>query len=306
MSDSTPSFKCHFCAVCNGTGCIGELPGMGGVRHNENFRLNCDGWEVCRKQDPRRLKDFLDSGTYSPRVRVAPVTGAVENVGFEDEQCFYYSMMFSAHKAGLGLCIGDGTPDIKLQSGIAAVNWICRDSPETKATVFIKPYDNTRILERADWASSIAECIGIDIDSYNIATMRNLVQLEKKTSAQLKEIKQHISAPFAIKGVFTEEDVELVKEVKPDVVVVSNHGGRIETRTGSTAEYLLQYGGELRKNCGELWVDGGIRTALDVATAMSLGASQVLVGRPVVTALCKGGTKAVVSVAESLLSEPEL
>ena len=25
MSDSTPSFKCHFCAVCNGTGCIGEL-----------------------------------------------------------------------------------------------------------------------------------------------------------------------------------------------------------------------------------------------------------------------------------------
>lgn len=277
---------------------------MGGVRHNENFRLNCDGWEVCRKQNPQALAAFLEREEWQPKIRVAPVTGAVENVGFEDEQSFYYSMLFSAHKAGLGLCIGDGTPDIKLQSGIAAVKWIQRDSPATKAAVFIKPYDNGRILERADWAAPIAELIGIDIDSYNIVTMRNLVQLEKKTAAQLKAIKEcahtQLHMPFAIKGVFTEEDVALVREVQPDVAVVSNHGGRIETRTGSTAEFLLQYGSELRSNCGELWVDGGIRTALDVATALSLGAQQVLIGRPVVTALCKGGTKGVAEVARRL------
>jgi isopentenyl diphosphate isomerase/L-lactate dehydrogenase-like FMN-dependent dehydrogenase len=192
-----------------------------------------------------------------------------------------------------------------LQSGIAAVKWIQKDSPDTKAAVFIKPYENSRILERTEWALPIAAYIGVDIDSYAIATMRNLVQLEKKTADKLKEIKKHVQVPFALKGVFTEEDIELVKEVKPDVIVVSNHGGRIDTRTGSTAEYLLQYGAELKKHCGELWVDGGIRSSLDVATAMSLGASQVLVGRPFITALCQGGTKAVQRVADELRAKPE-
>ena len=277
---------------------------MGGVRHNENFRLNCDGWEVCRKQRPLLLQDFLSRGDYRPALRLAPVTGAVENVGFPDEQQFYYSMIFSSSKAGLALSIGDGTPDIKLQSGIAAVSWLQKDKADTRAAVFIKPYSNTRILERSEWADSVAECIGIDIDSYNIATMRNLVQLEKKNAAQLREIKKRLQVPFAIKGVFTEEDLDLVREVKPDIAVVSNHGGRIETRTGSTAEFLMQYGEELRSVCGQVWVDGGIRSPLDVATAMALGAKQVMIGRPVITALCKGGTDAVVALAQELKSRP--
>lgn len=283
---------------------------MGGVHHNENFRLNCDGWEVCRKQNSEGLQAFLQEKSYQPKIRLAPVTGGVENVGFADEQSFYYSMLFSAGKAGLGLCIGDGTPDIKLQSGIAALKWMCREQAEAKAAVFIKPYDNERILERAEWAASVAESMGIDIDSYNIATMRNLVQLEKKSAGQLLRLKQYfhekLQLPFAIKGVFTPEDVELVREVQPDIAVVSNHGGRIETRTGSTAEYLMQYGGELCGSCGELWVDGGIRSPLDVATALFLGARQVLVGRPIVTALCKGGTEAVVEKARELKAFPAL
>lgn len=279
------------------------MPGMGGVRHNENFRLNCDGWEVCRKQNPLLLQQFLEkasAGGFAPVLRNAPVTGAVENIGFANEQDFYYSMIFSAYKAGLRLCLGDGTPDIKLQSGIAAVQWLQKENPEAKAAVFIKPYSNIRILERADWAMPVAEVVGIDIDSYNIATMRNLVQLEKKSASQLREIKKRVQVPFAIKGVFCEEDLDLVREVKPDIAYVSNHGGRIETRTGSTAEFLQQYADELKANCGELWVDGGIRSALDVATAMSMGASQVLVGRPFITALCKGGTEAVAEKADEL------
>ena len=303
MTDSAPSYKCHFCAVCNGTGCIGEMPGMGGVRRNENFRLNCDGWEVCRKRNPQGMQSFLEElrgRGFSPTLRNAPVTGAVENIGFADEQGFYRQLIAAAHGAELRICIGDGTPDEKLLSGISAVERVQRAAPETKAAVFIKPYDNSRILERAQWAAPVAEVVGIDIDAYNIATMRNLVRLERKSAAQLKEIKARLGVPFAIKGVFCEEDVALVREVKPDIAYVSNHGGRIETRTGSTAEFLLQYGAELRASCGELWVDGGIRSALDVATALWLGAAQVLVGRPFVSALCRGGSAAVAAAAASL------
>ncbi len=296
----TPSFKCHFCPVCDGTGCTGEMPGMGGVRNNENFVLNCQGWAECRNIDSTLISRFLGKNDFAPKLRLAPMTGAVENIGFEDEQDFYYTMLFSAYKAGVGLCIGDGTPDIKLQSGIGAVQWIQKQAPSARAAVFIKPYDNERIFERITWAEPVAEAIGIDIDSYNIVTMRNLVSLEKKTAAQLLEIKKHIHVPFVIKGVFTEEDIALVKEVRPDIVYISNHGGRVETRTGSTAAFLQANARELRNNCGALWVDGGIRTAQDVATAMALGAEQVLVGRPLATALCRGGTQDVCDCATAL------
>ena len=39
------SFRCHNCSKCLGTGCIDELPGMGGVNKNENFILNCSAWK---------------------------------------------------------------------------------------------------------------------------------------------------------------------------------------------------------------------------------------------------------------------
>ena len=72
--------------------------------------------------------------------------------------------------------------------------------------------------------------------------MRNLVRLEKKTPAQISEIRKKISVPYALKGIFCKEDIELVKEVKPDIAFISNHGGRIDTREGSTAEFLAEYG----------------------------------------------------------------
>ena len=37
--------KCHRCAVCDGYGCPGMLPGLGGVFEGKNFQLNCEGWK---------------------------------------------------------------------------------------------------------------------------------------------------------------------------------------------------------------------------------------------------------------------
>ena len=36
--------KCHRCAVCDGYGCPGMLPGLGGVFEGKNFQLNYEGW----------------------------------------------------------------------------------------------------------------------------------------------------------------------------------------------------------------------------------------------------------------------
>ncbi|MBO6101194.1 MAG: FMN-dependent dehydrogenase, partial [Spirochaetaceae bacterium] len=205
MSIITP--KCHFCTECKGTGCISELPGTGGIRKNINFQLNCSDWDIY----PRN--EVSDEELYKlnpPKIRLAPITGGYENVGYAVEEEFYYDMIEACCRANIALSIGDGCPDVKLKSGIAAV-----EKNKAKAAVFIKPYANKKIIERAEWASGIAEIVGIDIDAYNILTMRNLVSLEKKNAELLSEIKQYVNGvlkvPFALKGIFTTQDIELVK-----------------------------------------------------------------------------------------------
>lgn len=264
---------------------------MGGVRKNENFILNCLGWEKIRRENPetqRKIEALLAKNPEEriPNISIAPMTGAVENIGFSDEASYYSKIIQAVNKVGIGLSIGDGFPDEKLKFGINALRQI---KNETQTSVFIKPYSNKKILERFEWTKGCAKIAGIDIDSYNILTMRSKVQLEKKNAPQLKELKSNLQIPFAVKGIFTKEDIELIREVKPDIAYISNHGGRIDTRKGSTAEFLLEHGKEIRNFCGEIWIDGGVRTSLDVASAMALGASCVLAGRPFATALCKGG-----------------
>ena len=92
----------------------------------------------------------------------------------------------------------------------------------------------------------------------------------------------------------------MVKEVKPDVVFISNHGGRVETREGSTASFLKEHSSVLKGNCGELWVDGGIRTYSHLLAASELGATSVLVGRPFASALCRAGEKGVAELFATL------
>lgn len=307
-------YKCHFCSTCEGLGCVGEMPGMGGAFSSANFIENVAGWKKLAAQTlpqtadspaalqtSQLLEKLQEEGLSLPAIRLAPMTGAVENVGYQDERTFYFDLIIASCSAGIRLSIGDGCPDEKLLFGIEAVKAANQFFPKSKAAVFIKPYENARILERMEWSKDIAEIYGVDIDSYNIITMRNKVNLEKKTAANLKELKASSHLPFAVKGVFTEEDVQMITQLKPDIVVISNHGGRIETRRGSTAQFLQEYGGTLKSHCDQLWVDSGIRTFQDLVVAARLGVTEVMIGRPIVTALCRDGVKGVIQAVHTLL-----
>ncbi len=292
-------YKCHFCPVCNGRGCIEQMPGMGGPNKSINFIHNYDSWEQLASELPKTT----ENASPDIPIRLAPITGAVENIGYDSESSFYFDLINACVNAGIKLSIGDGTPDYKLQYGIQAVQNTLSGDKNNKAAVFIKPYPDIRIMERIDWANPVAEIYGIDIDSYNIITMRELVHLEKKTAAQLLQIKHYVNEkgfPFAIKGIFTKEDIKLVKEVRPDICYISNHGGRVETREGGTADFLAKYGSTLKQFSGRLWVDGGIRTKEHIRAAAFYDADEVLIGRPIITALCKNGS---IGVSE-LLREP--
>ena len=304
--------KCHRCPECNGYGCPDMLPGLGGVMGGVNFQANYESWKELENEAGAEGV-ALDSVEVLPSMlRCGPVTGAVENIGFANEEDFYYPYLKNAYDAGFGLCIGDGCPDEKLKFGIAAVERLeqeagvagagggasSSDAP-LDAAFFLKPYPQERLFERIEWIGRHARYIGIDIDSYNILTMRNLVNLERKTTAQLEEFRKVSGVPFVIKGIFTDADLELVKEVHPDVVYISNHGGRVETRQGSTGDFLKAHAAELKKHCDQLWVDGGIRTMRDIQTALYYGADQVIMARPLIRATFDGTYDSVISSCTS-------
>lgn len=294
-------FKCKFCRFCNGEACKGELPGMGGVFNNENFIANCNDWDTLFNEFSTPVQKEITNITITQDdIGLAPVTGAVENIGFNNESDFYPLYIGGGLKIGLTTCVGDGYPDEKLKLGVKAVKDFCfinkTSEPKNKkiadVAYFLKPYPKEKLLNRCDYLYN-ATIIGCDIDAYNIITMRNKVHLSKLTAADLKDLHEYTKLPLAIKGIFTNEDIELCKEVAPDIIVISNHGGRVETRHESSARFLQKYGGILKRYCNDLWVDGGIRKKRDIQVAKYLGAKKVLIGRPFVTAICKNGASGV-------------
>ena len=94
-------FKCRFCTVCAGYGCTGQLPGMGGVDGSRTFILNCAAWNEWYKSHPS-LQNSVDSVVLSPSdIGIAPVTGAVQKIGFSNETDFYLPYVRAASKCGI-------------------------------------------------------------------------------------------------------------------------------------------------------------------------------------------------------------
>ena len=263
---------CRGCIVCNGYGCRGEIPGMGAMNQSLTFINNFKSWN--------NIEVNIDNVDL-PLIGVAPMTGVGQNMGnVFPEAVFHDYMVKSAKKAGVLPCIGDGTPDYKLQSGVKALK-----NNNAIGTAFIKPYPNRVILERFKIVEPYVDTLGLDIDSYRIPTMEGLVALEKKNAEQLLELKEHCIKKFIIKGIQSQEDLELMEIVKPDIIVVSNHGGRVFDNGEGIAYRLQKLIPKLKNITSEIWVDGGLRTIAHLKKAKALGATRVLIGRPLVKAV---------------------
>jgi isopentenyl diphosphate isomerase/L-lactate dehydrogenase-like FMN-dependent dehydrogenase len=107
---------------------------------------------------------------------------------------------------------------------------------------------------------------------------------------------------LVVKGVVHPDDARTALEHGVDGIVVSNHGGRQLDRGPSTIEALPAVVDAVAGRA-EVLVDGGIRRGTDVLTALALGASAVLVGRPYLYGLAAGGQSGVERVLQILDGE---
>ena len=105
--------------------------------------------------------------------------------------------------------------------------------------------------------------------------------------------------PVVVKGVLNPEDARLAVEAGAGGVYVSNHGGRQLDRVVATVD-ALQGVVDAVGDRVPVFIDGGLRSAADVAAAIAMGAAAVAIGRPILWALAIGGQGEVARYLEEL------
>jgi isopentenyl diphosphate isomerase/L-lactate dehydrogenase-like FMN-dependent dehydrogenase len=112
------------------------------------------------------------------------------------------------------------------------------------------------------------------------------------TVQRFAEIRQMWPRNLLVKGVLDPAEAAAYVDLGADGVIVSNHGGRQLDAAPSAVDVVPQ----IRNAVGAhvpLLVDGGVRSGLDVARMLALGADFVMIGRPFLYAVAalddKGG-----------------
>jgi (S)-2-hydroxy-acid oxidase len=185
------------------------------------------------------------------------------------------------------------------------------------------------LLHRAESAGYRAIVLTVDLavsgrrerelrEGFDIASLRfgNFAPVEESDSglrlqdapsadswADIGWLRSRTTLPIVVKGVLTGEDAQLAVEHGAAAVWVSNHGARQLDRSPASLDVLEEIVAAVGGRT-EVYMDGGVRRGIDVATALALGARAVFLGRPVLWSLAAEG-EAGVSRALSLI-EAEL
>ena len=118
----------------------------------------------------------------------------------------------------------------------------------------------------------------------------------------LKAIRKRWPGQLILKGVLSVADALLAADAGCNAIIVSNHGGRQLDGAIATMRALPEISGALGERL-EILIDGGIRRGSDIAKAVALGATAVLVGRPALYGACVGGEAGVSHVLGILRDE---
>ena len=122
------------------------------------------------------------------------------------------------------------------------------------------------------------------------------------TWADIDWVRQVWDGPIVIKGVLDVEDARSVVKAGAQGLVVSNHGGRQLDGVRSTISALPDIAQAVGSDV-EVYMDGGVRSGLDVLKALALGARACFVGRAWAYALGAGGEAEVARMLGILKAE---
>lgn len=299
--------SCRVCRICDGVACRGEVPGMGGKGTGNSFIENVKALDRV-KINMRTIHNVSDPDTsielfgqkLSLPIMAAPITGTTINMGGQvTEREYIEPVVLGCKNKGTYAMVGDtAVPQFLLD------NLDVMKENNAPGIVFIKPWENKNIIGKikdAEKAGAVA--VGVDIDACGLVTL-NLhgTPVKAKSIDEIKELVASTELPFILKGIMTPDEAKKAVEAGVYAIVVSNHGGRVQDYTPGTADVLEEISKAVDGRI-KVFVDGGIRTGVDVLKMLALGADACLIGRPFVTASFGGETEGVELYIDRLESE---
>lgn len=298
---------CKACPVCNGLGCRNTVPGPGAKGLGTGFIRNYQKWQelclnmdtICENGPADSTFDFFGTKLVAP-VMAAPVGAMKLHYGDKYDDLTYNDLLVSScAKSGVLAFTGDGTNAAVMDGALAAIS-----AAGGMGVPTVKPWDRDTVfakLEQVRKADPVA--IAMDIDAAGLPFLQGLTPpAGSKSVEELKQIVSWAQRPFILKGIMTARGAEKALEAGASGIVVSNHGGRVLDHCPATAEVLPEIvdavGGKMT-----IFVDGAIRSGMDMFKALALGADAVLIGRPFVTTVYGGGEEGVQLYVQKLKAE---
>lgn len=298
---------CKACPVCNGKACGNKMPGPGAKGSGTVAIRNYDKWqELCVNMDTicenkpvdTTLNIFGESFKYP--IFAAPIGAMKLHYGDKYDDLEYNDILVSAcADAGIAAFTGDGTNPAVMVVATKAIK-----GKGGKGIPTVKPWDMNTLREKLSMIQDSGSfAVAMDIDAAGLPFLKNLTPpAGSKSVEELQEIVREAKVPFILKGIMTVKGALKAKEAGAAAIVVSNHGGRVLDQCPATAEVLADIVDAVGKDM-KVFVDGGIRSGVDIFKALALGADAVLIGRPYVTAVYGGAGEGVAAYTEKLASE---
>ena len=302
--------KCRVCPVCDGRACRGEVPGAGGKGSGDSFVRN-----VAYLRDVQIVLDTLyakhgqDTSCeffgrkFALPAFPAPIGGMKMNYGSDiSEEAQAERVLAGSAAAGSAAFTGDSPVREAFYGPLEAMKRLGVPGVPT-----IKPWSLDLALPRVQAAKEYgATAIAMDVDAAGLVNVKlNGGTVYPKSVADMKELVAACAPlPFIVKGVMSAKGALKAAEAGVYGIVVSNHGGRVLDSSPATAEVLPEIRAALGENSPvKIFMDGGIRTGLDVFKAIALGADAVLIGRPIITASFGGGAEGVEMYLKKVAAE---
>ena len=299
---------CMACPVCNGRACGNNVPGPGSKAPGNAAARNYDKWQeifvnmdtLCPSIPDPDVSFELFGRRFAAPVFVAPLGAVDMHYGAKyNDQSYNVDMMKGAIDSGILAFTGDGVNAQIMKDAIADSAALGGLSIPT-----IKPWSREVVFEKLD--DLIAHNIfaaAMDVDAAGLPFLQKQGgKAGSKTVEEMREIVEHAGRPFIVKGIMTVAGARKAVEAGAAGIVVSNHGGRVQGGVPSTAEVLGEIADAV-KGQTVIFVDGGIRSGVDVFRALALGADAVLVGRPFATMLYGAGQEGVKVLVDKLIGE---
>lgn len=300
---------CKGCPECNGRGCKNQIPGPGSKGVGDTAIRNYDKWKEIRvNMDTLTERKPIDTSlhifekTFSIPVFAGPVGAMKMHYGEKYTDLEYNNILVPACKEkGIAAFTGDGMDPEVMRAAAEAIKAVDGYGVPT-----VKPWNKIMIDEKMDLVrESGAFAVAMDVDAAGLPFLKGFEPpAGSKSVAELREIIKDAGLPFIVKGIMTPKAALKAKEAGADAIIVSNHGGRVLDQCPATAE-VLESIVEVVNGTMKVFVDGGIRSGVDVFKALAMGADAVLIARPFVNAVYANGKDGVKAYVEKLAGELE-